>query len=237
MISLLLIAAHTIGCQEQSGTVGSIALTDLADQTDYDQVESGEVAMRRLTQAEFKNSVGDIFGSDVVVPKFSEPDTILGGLLAVGASQTAFSSRGVESLEDAAYGLAEQALDTDVLKARLVPCTPEATVDDACATQTIESLGRLIWRRALIDEEIQALVQVAAQSATALGDFYDGLEFAIAGLLQSPNFVYRIEAGVEDASTASGRAFTGTDLAARLSFFCGTRPPTMNCLAQEKPAS
>ena len=81
MISLLLIAAHTMGCQEQSGTVGSIALTDLADQTDYDQVESGEVAMRRLTQAQFKNSVSDIFGSDVVVPKFSEPDTILGGLL------------------------------------------------------------------------------------------------------------------------------------------------------------
>jgi hypothetical protein len=215
-----------LACEEGDvGTVGVIALTDLASDTEYQEALPGEVAMRRLTQAQFSNSVTDIFGSDVVVPKFSEPDTSLGGLLSVGASQTAFSARGVESIEDAAYGLAEQALDTDVLKARLVPCSPTGTVDDACAEQTIESLGRLLWRRSLSDEEIQGLVVVAEQSATVLNDFYDGLEFAIAGLLQSPNFVYRIEAGVEDASTESGRAFTGTDIAARLSFFLWNSTP------------
>ena len=230
MISLVLFAAQ-LGCQEQTGTVGPIGMTDLAEQTDYNQVDPGEISMRRLTQAQFKNSVSDVFGSDVVVPKFSEPDTNLGGLLAVGASQTAFSSRGVESLEDAAYGLAEQALNTDVLKARLVPCTPAGTVDDACASQTLESLGRMLWRRSLTDEEIAGLAALASQSATVLDDFYDGLEFGIAGLLQSPNFLYRIEAGEEDAASATGRSFSGTDLAARLSFFLWNTTPDHELLS------
>ncbi|MBT6489773.1 MAG: DUF1592 domain-containing protein [Deltaproteobacteria bacterium] len=232
VLLLVFMAAHLLACEENAdGTVGAIELTDLAPGSDYAQALPGEVAMRRLTQAQFVNSVTDVFGSDVVVPKFSEPDTSLGGLLSVGASQTAFSARGVESIEDAAYGLSEQALDTDVLKARLVPCSPSATVDDECALQTIESLGRLLWRRSLTDEESQALVLVAGQSAAVLGDFYDGLEFAIAGLLQSPNFLYRIEAGIDDASSVSGRAFTGTDMAARLSFFLWNSTPDHELLS------
>ena len=230
MISLVLFAAQ-LGCQEQTGTVGPLGLTDLAEQADYTQVVPGDLAMRRLTQAQFRNSITDVFGSDVVVPKFSEPDTNLGGLLAVGASQTAFSARGVESLEDAAYGLSEQALDTDVLKARLVPCSPEGTVDEACAAQTLEVLGRLLWRRTLTDEEVAGLTTLASDSATVLGDFYDGLEFGIAGLLQSPNFLYRIEAGIEDAASSTGRSFTGTDLAARLSFFLWNTTPDHELLS------
>jgi len=231
LILLLLVTAHLLGCEESTGTVGAIALSDLATENDYNEAVAGQVSMRRLTQNQFYNSISDIFGSDVVVPKFSEPDVAFGGLLSVGASQTAFSARGVESLEDAAYGIAEQALDTDVLKARFVPCTPSGTVDETCASQTIEGLGRLLWRRSLTEDELTTLVTVATHSSTVLGDFYDGLEFAISGLLQSPHFLFRIEAGTEDSSEPSGRKFTGTDLASRLSFFLWNTTPDFELLA------
>lgn len=231
VLLLVFVAAHLIACEEGSdGTVGAIALSDLATESDYETVVPGEVSMRRLTKAQFYNSISDIFGSDVVIPKLSEPDVAFAGLLSVGASQTGFSSRGIEFLEDATYIIAEQALDTEVLQARLVPCSPADTVDEVCAEQTIESLGHQLWRRTLTEEELAVLVGIASQSATVLGDFYDGLEFAISGLLQSPNFLFRIEAGVDDSTQVSGRRFSGEDLASRLSFFLWNTTPDFELL-------
>lgn len=228
---MLLAWLTLVACQSETGTVGAISLDQLAGDADYTQITPGQVAIRRLTTSQFYNSILDVFGSDVVVPKFSEPDVSFGGLLSVGASQTSFSPRGVDSLEDAAYQISEQALDSEILKSRIVPCAPAGIQDDTCAEATVESLGRLLWRRALSEEELSLFTQLAGESAVALGDFYDGLEFAIAGLLQSPHFLYRVETGVSDANSETGRRFSQYDIASRLSFFLWNTTPDHELLS------
>jgi hypothetical protein len=78
------------------------------------------------------------------------------------------------------------------------------------------------WRRPLTGEELDRLVGIAAQSAEALGDFFAGFEYALAALLQSPHFVFRVELG---AGAVSERRFDDFALASRLSFFVWNTAP------------
>ncbi len=177
--------------------------------------------LRRLTSAQFVNSIHDLVGEDVFVPGAIEPDQRLGGFEAVGASTTAVSPRGVEQYEAAAYDIAEQALSPDRRDA-IVPCTPGGTADADCAEQFVASFGRRAWRRPLTSAETTRLVGVAGTAAETLGDFHAGLEFAMAALLQSPDFLFRVELG-ED--TPDGRRWTDWEMAERLSYlFWNTTP-------------
>src|SRR5690606_268071 len=72
--------------------------------------------------------------------------------------------------------------------------------------------------------EVQRYTDVAAQAALALGDFYDGLEFAMAGLLQSPNFLFRVELG-EPTPSKSFQRYSSVEMASRLAFFIWNSGP------------
>jgi hypothetical protein len=172
--------------------------------------------LRRLTQAQYTRAVRELFGEDLYVPDALEPDPRSFGLQSIGSSLTSISARGVENYEDAAYVIAEQALAPE-RRGRVVPCTPQATVDSACTAQTVRSLGLKVWRRPLTEAEVTAITAVADDGAEILGDFWQGLEFAIAALLQSPDFLMRPETGEPDPNGA-GQRYTSWEMASRLSF-------------------
>jgi hypothetical protein len=197
--------------------------------------ESGFVpvagALRKLTLAQYRNSVRDILGSEIVVPDNLEADNRVNGYSAIAAAQNTVSPTAAEKLETAAYDIAAQAMK-EPLRSRLVTCTPAATVDEACARQTLSSLGLRTFRRALTDAELGRYVGVAGSAATALGDFYQGLEFGIAALLQSLPFLYRVEIGEPDASNAQLRRFNSSELASRLSYLVWNTTPDQELLAK-----
>ena len=199
-----------VACGEEVSEPLPPADPGIAPAEAYPDVEAGETSLRRLTQEQFKNSIADIFGTDIVIPEVAEPDIEIGGLLAVGSSGATFSARGVESLETASFAVAEQAMASDESRARLIPCTPAATVDADCAKQTVESLGRLAWRRSLTTEESDRLVAIANDAAEKLESFNSGIEAIIAALIQSPKFMFRVELG---EGQGQERQFTGVELA------------------------
>mgnify|MGYP002632698679 CR=1 FL=1 len=181
-------------------------------------VEPAPTALRRLTTAQYHNAVHDLFGAGVVVPPGLEPDVEDGGLIALGASVATVSPRGVEQYETAAYSLAEQAMATPAVRAAIVPCSPAGTDDEACARQFVESFGLRVWRRPLDGEEVSILVDIVLEAARVRGEFHLGLEYGIATLLQSPNFLFRQELG-------KNGTFDNYEMASRLSFlFWNTTP-------------
>jgi hypothetical protein len=188
-------------------------------------VEPQEPVLHRLTRAQYVNAVRDLIGSDVILSGPIEPDASFAGLIAVGASRTTVSPWGVEQYEAAAYDLAEQAMDTAERRAALVPCTPDSNVDLSCASRFVESFGRRAWRRPLEGDEIARITSTATTAGAALGDFYDGLEFAIAAILQSPSFLFRVELGEPDPDHEGGRRYTSYEMAARLSFLVWNTTP------------
>jgi hypothetical protein len=173
--------------------------------------------LRRLTASQYANTVADLLGEELLLPTRLEPDEELEGLLSIGASTASLSPLGVEQYEDAAFDLAEQVLSAEY-RANIVPCEPIGPIDDACAALTLEPLLRRAWRRTPTVEEVDRLVALAADAGDTLGDFYEGLEFPLGAILQSPHFLYRVELG-------DGQRLAGTELATRLSYFLWNTMP------------
>lgn len=211
-----LLSLGVAGCSNGDGDAGSGGPA----------VDAGPVALRRLTTEQYSRSVHDVLGADITVPSRIDPDDRRAGLLAVGSSFAGVTSSGFEKYEAAAATIAEQALDADH-RGQLVPCEPASasSSDDACAEQFIGEVGRRLFRRALTQEEIDARVGVARNAAQVLGDFYQGLEFALSSLLVSPDFLFRVETAEPDPRDSSRQRLTAASVASRLSFLLWNTTP------------
>jgi hypothetical protein len=171
--------------------------------------------LKRLTASQLENTLRDHFGASLVLPPPIEADVSRDDSLLIGTSQSGYSARGVEMSRSLAEDVAAQALsDTG-----LIPCAPEGVRDDTCARSFVAAQGRLLWRRALEEDEIVRLVTLAGSAATLTGDFRLGLRYALVALLMSPDFLFRTE-----FSASSG------DLASRLSFFLWNAAPDATLL-------
>lgn len=179
--------------------------------------------LRRLTSTQLHNSLRDLFGDTLALPTSLEPDEESAGLRSVGAAVTSISPRGVEQYEAAAFLVAEQVMAEGALRDAWVPCEPVSTADDACAGLTLAGLGERLWRRPLTEAELSVLVSLSSEAASTLGDFYAGLSYGLAAMLQSPYFLYRVELGREDDDGV--RRFMDYELASRLSFFLWNTAP------------
>lgn len=193
--------------------------------------EPAPPVLSRLTAEQYGHAVRDLLGEAVVVPRDLEPDVPIAGFVAVGSALTPVSPRGVEQYEAAAFDLAEQALETAEGRAALVPCEPEAVVDAACAERFVEVVGRRAFRRALDADEVGRYAALATGAAEVLGDFHEGLVYALAGLLQSPSFLFRVELGEPDPVRPGGRRYTSVEMASRMSFLLWNRGPDEELLA------
>jgi len=183
-------------------------------------------ALRRLTVAQYKNTIADLFGPNVVVPDL-EPDTALAGFASIGAATVSVSPHLVEQLETAALSIAHQALADATARVTLVGCNPPSTstTDDACASAFLAKLGRRAWRRPLATDEVAAIVAVVDNAQTVTKSFFGGLEYGVAALLESPHFVYREELGAPVAGKPGTLAFEDHELATRLAYLVWNTTP------------
>jgi hypothetical protein len=86
-----------------------------------------------------------------------------------------------------------------------VSCKPKdaKAPDDACASEFLSQYGLMLFRRPLAPSELKARVKLAGAMTKSTGDFYNGLHYGLAQLIQSPNFLFRKELAVKD-----GNAYT-----------------------------
>jgi hypothetical protein len=73
--------------------------------------------------------------------------------------------------------------------------------------------------------EVARYAAIAASASSALGNAWAGLEYASAGLLQSPHFLYRVELGAQDPSEASRFRLDDYEVATRLSYLVWNTTP------------
>ncbi len=121
-------------------------------------------------------------------------------------------------------------------RAKIFSCEPpesaQAGASAACATEIITRLANEAFRGLPSDTEIPKLMRLyelgAANAADVAGinaPFEEGIEYALAGVLAHPKFLYRLETPPADASGEAAYALTSVELASRLSFFLwGTIP-------------
>ena len=56
------------------------------------------------------------------------------------------------------------------------------------------------WRRPMTAKELDRMAGIAAEIGETLADPWIGVEFAVAGIIQSPHFLFRVEIGTPDAA-------------------------------------
>jgi hypothetical protein len=192
----------------------------------------GPVAMRRLTQSQYRQIVGDIFGPSVKLGGRFEPDLRDAGLLAVGASQVSVTSSGFEQYDQMGRGIADQVVNPSH-RALFITCRPASPTepDDVCARDFLSKAGRLLYRRPLVPEEIDTFVAGARAATTKVHGFYDGIGYALAGLLEAPQFLFRQEVVEADPEHAGQYRLDAYSKASRLSFFLWNTAPDQELLA------
>jgi hypothetical protein len=178
--------------------------------------------MRRLSRTEYNNTVRDLL-SDTTRPAdaFVPDEQLLG--FAAGLS---VSSVLVEQYRTAAEQLgANAAADVE----GLLGCAPQAAENDPCAEGFIESFARRAYRRPLETEERDGLRLLYGTAAVSYGS-QKAVELVIQAVLQSPQFLYRIETGIP-SGVDGVVALTAHEMASRLSYFLWQTTPTDELLA------
>jgi hypothetical protein len=184
------------------------------------------VSAQRLSAAQYRQVISDVFAPDIKLGGRFEPGMRKNGLLAVGASAVAMSPSGFEQYDNMARSIAGQVVDAKHRDA-LIPCKPADAKkpDQACATAALTKYARLLFRRPATDKETEEPVALAGQAADAKGDFYIGLSYGLAELLDSPSFIFRKDAAEPDPSDKTRLRLTAWSKASRLSFFLWNAGP------------
>jgi hypothetical protein len=187
---------------------------------------------RRLTAAQYRRAIADVFGPTIRIEGQFEPDLREAGLLAVGAGRVAVTASGLEQYDAMARGIAAQVVD-EAHRATLLPCTPRSpqAADDGCAERFFSRAGPLLYRRPLEPEELQQFVALANRAAHSLGSFYGGLGLSLAGMLESPQFLFRIETGEPDPAQSGAWRLDAYSTASQLSFLFWDSGPDAQLLA------
>jgi hypothetical protein len=186
-------------------------------------------SLRRLTETQYRQSIADIFGSDIKVLGNFEPDMRVHGLLAEGTTRVSVTPSGLEQYENIARGIATQVTDQEHWNT-LVRCAP-AAADKAgarCAAEFFKRIGLLLYRRPLQQSEITTAVDNTLAAAKKLGNYQAGLSAALAGMLTSPDFLFRIE---RTSATSNNSTLDAWSKATRLSFFLWNTTPDAELLA------
>jgi hypothetical protein len=189
--------------------------------------ETGKPAyrmLRRLSQAEYNNTLVDVFGADA---KTWQTVQFVGDLRQSGSFATLSTALNINSpwmasLVDSTFDRA-QALLAGTPSILVAPCTATA-IDAACATAMVKTYGYRLFRRPITDAEVADYVALFTQATgTLMMSPADALAGTLAAVMQSPNTLY-----IRELGTAAGTSFklSGFELASILSYGLTGRAPS-----------
>jgi hypothetical protein len=183
--------------------------------------EPGKPVLPRLTTKQYHNTILELFGPGMPAPGLeadtnpylfftigaASDDGVGGGDGAVRAGGGRDHARGVRR-PGAARGADRVRADGAGRRVRRwVP--GDVRAPDLSPAADAEEQGR--W--------------LAVATELAEGDAWRGVQLMVAGMLQSPHFLYRVELGVVDPGDPQRRRYTGWEMASRMSFLLWDRAP------------
>jgi uncharacterized protein DUF1592/uncharacterized protein DUF1588/uncharacterized protein DUF1595/uncharacterized protein DUF1587/uncharacterized protein DUF1585 len=209
-----------VGCVGEIGSIGSSEATVLSN---------GPVTINyatpRLTNVQYVNTLQDLF-PNVTLPGLSLPtENVTDGFTNASSGQTVTSVL-VSDYQSSAEAIA-QALSSN--PSGFLSCQPTTTADEnACAQSFIAQFGKSAYRRPLTADESTRMLAFY-QLDRASDDFPTAMAAVVQVFLQSPSFVYRLEAGT-GAQNGGLVPLTSYEVASRLSYFLTNSMPDATLL-------
>jgi mono/diheme cytochrome c family protein len=108
---------------------------------------------------------------------------------------------------------------------KIFVCTPKTTAEEtACARRIVSNLATYGFRRPVAAADVNLLMEFY-EFGRQEKDFDQGIEMALARILASPQFIYRVEEQLVGSRPGQAYRITDIDLASRLSFFIWSTAP------------
>ena len=211
--------------------VGNLCSPVLAQSPQAAKPEPFAMAVRRVTESQYRNIIRDTFGPGMQLNARFEPELREGGLQSIGNAQLSITISGFEQYFSLAKSVAGQVVE-EKKRAQLVGCTPAdlKAKDDACTRSVIERYGTGLFRRPLTEPEIASRLKIATDATARVSNYYEGLRLAIASLLVDPEFLFRIEAAEPDPANPGQFRLDGYSKASRVSFLLWDSAPDADLL-------
>ncbi len=232
LLPLAMMLAATTGCYSGLGDFDGNADSDPSrnpgDEMNEDEpppegFEAAPAAMRRLTNAEYANSIADVFDLPMPLSLDLEVDEMSEEFLSIGAAKVGTSEYGVEQYRNAAFDVASMIFERKADYPRLADCAPTGA-DDPCVAEALSYYGERLWRRPLDEQELSRYSSLVDAPYEDGQDPSLGFEYAIAALIESPYFLYVPQIGQEDPDSGF-RIYTDHEMASRLSYFLWSSTP------------
>ena len=214
------------GDTEPGGSEGSASESGSGDEGPEvepgcgDEVTVGAARMRLLTRYEYDNTIFALLGDDSQPAQTFPPEN----------QSTAFENNAEDHQVDKDsvrryMEVAEDIADNAMLDlGAILPCDPAAGFEAVCGDEFIVAFGRRAFRRPL-DEDERVLFFDLFQSELAVHGFTQAVATVIQAMLQSPQFLYRIEMIPEGAEPGDVVAVSDFEMASRLSYFLAATMP------------
>lgn len=171
-----------------------------------------EPALKRLSHTEYRNTVRDLFPTLTLPNLQLAPDPTPHGF--DNDSESLYAAPLLVTQYNAAAGTL--AREVALKKSTVLPCM--ASAGAACGHQYLGELAARAFRRPLAGEELSAFTAMFDMYLAA-NNFDVALELTVQAILQSPQFLYRVETGTPDNLSSP------YDVASRLSYFLWATMP------------
>jgi hypothetical protein len=207
------------GASGTSNTAGAGAGGGAGAPISCDMTVPGAAPIRLLTHVQYDNTVADLLG-DTTGPSASFPaENEVGGFRNNVASNHV-NPRLVESYQSAAEALAAKAVAERLDE--LAPCADSAG-NAACGHDFIVAFGERAFRRPL--EAAEATIFDDLFAATLPQGYPKAIELVLRAMLQSPQFIYRVDAYRAPTEASGAMALGPYELGARLALFLTNSTP------------
>ena len=176
-----------------------------------ESAESGkqEHLVRRLTHSQYDNTVRNLLGD------YSRPAQHFPTEDYVNGFKNQAQYQGTTPLLVDAYSTAAEKLALNAFRAgdinHLIPCQPVGATDLKCRDLFVRSFGLRAFRRPLRELEFKRYAAAFSAQTSVSGKFLEGARTVVEAMLQSPNFLFHLEAGPDGRSV-------DYDIASRLSY-------------------
>lgn len=210
------------GC---TGNIGGDPENSVAPPSSEQADEVGVSGARRLTAVEYRSTVLDLVGVDVVDAALILPTDERTPFDNDFTKQTA-SQALIDGAELLAGEVAGEVVADPSLRADIVPCEPSGPTDEACFRAFVTAFGRRALRRTVTAAEVNNFVTHFMPHAAEAGDFWTAVDSGLRAFLQHPEFLYRIEIGQAISSMPGLYRLNDFEVATRLAYLLwGSSPP------------
>ena len=212
----------TAGTQGTTPVGGSAGTGSPIAELDCSKPAAPRAPMRRLTRFEYNNTVRDLF-KITTRPADALPGEEAGNGFGNDADALGVSRLLIDGYRMVAHTVALQAAPDNATAAAWAGC-PMPLNETTCSSKLVAALGLKAFRRPLEARETTSLTSIY-NMGRATGDFAAGARAVIERVLQSPQFLYRIELGEAVAGGVNLTRPTPYEMASRLSYlFWGAGP-------------